>query len=178
MHVLFIKWEGNSDLRFTYSKKSNVEHNFPVLSSLPEVVSQSRADVTKIDYIQITCGDGKRIFKFHKKNHKSPDPDGIPPIRLNELAEEISYLLTKIYLASLECRRLPKDWLAANVLPIYKGGQRVDPKNFHPVSLTSTCSKVMECIIKFVLIRFADSQQLMSETTWLAARTILPYEPS
>ncbi len=39
----------------------------------------------------------------------------------------------------------------------------VDPKNFRPVSLTSTCSKVMQRIIKSALIRFADSQQLMNK---------------
>ncbi len=58
--------------------------------------------------------------------------------------------------------RLPKDWLTANVSPIYKGGQRVDPKNFPPVSLTSTCLKVMERIIKLALSRFVDSKQIMS----------------
>ncbi len=39
----------------------------------------------------------------------------------------------------------------------------MDPKNFRLVSLTSTCSKVMKRIIKFALIRFADSQQVMSK---------------
>ncbi len=82
---------------------------------------------------------------------------------LNELAEEISYPLAKIFQASLESGRLPKDWLTATVSPIYKGGQRVDPKNVRPVSLTSTSSKVMERIIKFALVQFADSQQLMSK---------------
>ncbi len=66
-------------------------------SSLPEVVPQSRTDFAKIEYLQITCGDVKRVLKSLKKD-KSPDPDGIPPIVLNELAEEISYALTKIFL--------------------------------------------------------------------------------
>ncbi len=92
-----------------------------------------------------------------KKKDKSPGPDGIPPILLNELTDEISYPLTKIFQASLESGRLPKDWLTAKVSPIYKGGQRVDPKNFRPVSLTSTCCKVMERIIKIALVQFADS---------------------
>ncbi len=82
---------------------------------------------------------------------------------MNELAEEISYPLAKIFQASLESGLLPKDWLTASVSPICKGGQCVDPKNFRPVSLTNTCSKVMERIIKFALVRFADSQQLMSK---------------
>ncbi len=82
---------------------------------------------------------------------------------MNELAEEISYPLTKIFQASLESGRLPKFWLTANLSQIYNGFQLLDQKNFRPVSLTSTCSKIMERIIKFALVRFADSQQLMSK---------------
>ncbi len=52
---------------------------------------------------------------------------------------------------------------SVNVQPICKGSQCVDSNIFRPVSLTSTCSKVMERIIKFALIRFADSRQLMSK---------------
>ncbi len=82
---------------------------------------------------------------------------------MNELAEEISHPLTNIFQASLESGRLPKDWLAATVSPIYKGGQLEDSKKFRSVSLTSTRFKVMEPIIKIALIGFADSQQLMSK---------------
>ncbi len=38
----------------------------PRESSLPEVVPQSRIDAAKIDYVQITCGDVKRILKSLK----------------------------------------------------------------------------------------------------------------
>ncbi len=154
---------------------NHFETAFTRESSLPEVVPQSSTDVAKIEYVQITCGDVKKILKSRMvvnigipsekslKKDESPCPDGIPPTLLNEPAEEISYPITKFFQASLESGRLPKDWLTANVPPIYKGGKRVDPKNFRPVSLTSTCSKVLERIIKFALIRFADSQQLIGK---------------
>ncbi len=48
-------------------------------SSLPEVFPQSHIDAARIDYVQITCGDVKRILKSLKKD-KSPGPDGISPI--------------------------------------------------------------------------------------------------
>ncbi len=128
--------------------------------SLPVAVQQSRTDVAKKEYVQITCGDVKRILKYLKKD-TSPGPNGIPPILLNEVAEEISYPLTKHFQAPLESGKLLKDWLTANASPIYKGGQRANPKNFRPVSLTSTYSKDMERIIKFALIRFDDSQHLI-----------------
>ncbi len=54
-----------------------------------------------LQYVQITYSDVGRILKSLKKD-KSPDPDGIRPILLNELAKEISYPLTKMFQASLE----------------------------------------------------------------------------
>ncbi len=60
--------------------------------------------------------------------------------------------ITKFFQTSLESGRLLTDWLTVNVSPIYKGGQRVDPKYFRSVSLKSTDSKVMERNIKVALI--------------------------
>ena len=42
---------------------------------------------------------------------------------------------------------LPRDWTAANVIPIYKKGERCLVSNYIPISLTSIVVKVMERII-------------------------------
>ncbi len=75
---------------------NNFEYVFTRESSLPETVPQSRTDVTKIEYVQVTCSDVRRILKSLKKD-KSPGPDGIPLILLNELTEEISYPFRKSF---------------------------------------------------------------------------------
>ena len=49
---------------------------------------------------------------------------------------------------SLETGRLPKGWKKANVVPIYKGGEKEDPLNYRPVSLTSVMCKLREKFIK------------------------------
>ncbi len=77
-------------------------------SSLPETVPQSCTDVAKIEYVRIACSDVRKVLKYLKKD-KFPGPDGIPPIPLNKLAEEISYPLMKNFQASLESGRLPKE---------------------------------------------------------------------
>ena len=42
---------------------------------------------------------------------------------------------------------LPAQWKHAYVTPIYEMGDRRDPKNYHPISLTSIICKTMEHVI-------------------------------
>ena len=49
---------------------------------------------------------------------------------------------------SLRSGECPDDWKCANVTPIHKKGDRTDPSNYRPVSLTSQVCKVMESIVR------------------------------
>ena len=63
------------------------------------------------------------------------------------MAYQMAPLLTFIFQSSLDQGQLPQDWKSANITPIYKKGNRTDPANYRPISLTSTCSKILEHII-------------------------------
>ncbi len=67
----------------------------------------------------LTCSG----FEMPKK-HNSPGPEGILPILLKKLAEEIGYPRTNIFRTSLEPERLPRDCLTVNKWSIYKRDQR------------------------------------------------------
>ena len=41
----------------------------------------------------------------------------------------------------------PSDWLKANICPVFKKGNRSNPSNYRPISLTSSCCKVFEHIV-------------------------------
>ncbi len=69
------------------------------------------------------------------KKDNSLGPDGIPPILLKKLVEEVSYPLTNIFQTALEPKRLPRDCLTVNISSIYKRDQRVDPIKSRPVCL-------------------------------------------
>ena len=58
-----------------------------------------------------------------------------------------SPLLTIIFNKSLEQGEVPTDWRKANVTAIYKKGNKYEPSNYRPVSLTSLCCKLQEHIL-------------------------------
>ena len=73
----------------------------------------------------------------HLDTHKSVGQDGIHPRVLRELVEVLTKPLSIIYQQSWLTREVPVDWRLANVMPIYKKGQKEDPGNYRTVSLTS-----------------------------------------
>jgi len=87
-----------------------------------------------------------RLLKL--KMYKSPGPDGIHPMLLNNCADAVAAPLSVIFQKSFDERKVPDSWKLAIISPIYKKGSRSDPSNYRPVSLTSVCCKVMESIIK------------------------------
>ncbi len=50
---------------------NNFETVFTRESSLPETVQQSRTDIAKMEYVQITCIDKRRILKSLQKRQIS-----------------------------------------------------------------------------------------------------------
>ncbi|GAB0191241.1 mitochondrial enolase superfamily member 1 [Grus japonensis] len=89
----------------------------------------------------------------HFNTHKSMGPDGIHPRVLRELME----VLTKFWLTG----EVPVDWKLASGIPICKKGQKEDPGNYRPVSLTSVLGKVMEQIILSAIMQHVQDNQVI-----------------
>jgi len=71
--------------------------------------------------------------------------------------------LTMIYQLSIESGECPSDWKVANVTPIHKKGDRTDPSNYRPVSLTSQVCKILESLVRKGIIEHMNENYLMSE---------------
>ena len=82
------------------------------------------------------------------KNASAPGPDQITPYFLKMTKFTIAMFLSNIFNESMESGVVPESFKEAFVTPIFKGGDHLDPKNYHPISLTSHLGKIMECIIK------------------------------
>ena len=79
--------------------------------------------------------------------HKACGPDQIHGRVLKETADVISPFLRTLFQSSLDSGIIPDDWRSANVTPIFKQGDRQQPSNYRPISLTSIVSKLFEQII-------------------------------
>ncbi len=96
------------------------------------------------------------------KRSFSCGPDGVPKILFKMLASEICVPLARIFEFSFGHAVLPVMWRCADVVPIFKKGCTSDPANYRPISLTSTCCRVMESIVKDSLGKFLFTQKLIS----------------
>ena len=79
--------------------------------------------------------------------HKASGPDMIKPLILKTLATELSPILEILFQKSIEEGDIPNQWKSANVAPIYKKGDRSNPANYRPISLTCVLCKTLEHIV-------------------------------
>ncbi|XP_065678163.1 uncharacterized protein LOC124818192 [Hydra vulgaris] len=95
--------------------------------------------------------------------YKSVGPDNVHPKVLKECSESLSSSLAIIFVKSFITGSIPKLWSCANVVPLFKKGNKLDPTNYRPVSLTSIVGKVMKRIIKDHMMVFLIENNLISK---------------
>ena len=113
------------------------------MSSVPEL---NDSPFLEISPISISV-DGVANLLQNLNPHKATGPDGIPAYLLKECSNEIAPILTLIFQCSMQQGSMPDEWKTANIIPIFKKGDRTITDDYRPVSLTSICSKILEHII-------------------------------
>ena len=93
--------------------------------------------------------------------NKAPGPDKIPNRILKYCATEIAQILQVIFNQSLTSGNLSDDWLTANIMPIFKKGNRSSPLNYRPISLTAVCCKILEHIIYHHIMEHLSQYQII-----------------
>ena len=88
-------------------------------------------------------------------------PDKFKPIVLQTLHKELAPILQLIYQRSLDSGKLPSIWKEANVSPIFKKGDKSDPANYRPISLTCVLCKVIEHVVAFSISRHFTEQNIL-----------------
>ncbi|MFZ2537549.1 MAG: reverse transcriptase family protein, partial [Oscillospiraceae bacterium] len=121
----------------------------------------SRNSNTWMESCEISESD---VFKLLDRieTSKSTGVDNIHPHMLKECREQLSVPLALIFNKSLDSGALPSNWKLANIVPIYKKGDRTSPGNYRPISLTAISCKIMEKLLKNKIVDFVESLNLFS----------------
>ena len=94
---------------------------------------------------------------------KSCGPDNLHPFVLQKTASVTCVPLEKIFKKSISTGECPTDWRSANVAPIHKKGDRTDPSNYRPISLTSQVCKVLESIVRTHILKHLDTNNILRD---------------
>ena len=79
--------------------------------------------------------------------NKACGPDNISARIIIECADELAVPLTKICQLSVMSGEFPKRWKQANIIPLYKKGDKREPSNYRSVSLLPLFGKILERVV-------------------------------
>ena len=109
--------------------------------------------------------DPLEIYKIISalKTKKSSGHDGINAILIKEITNEISEPLSHIINTSLTTGIVPNDMKIAKVIPIYKSKEKNLMKNYRPISLLPSISKILEKVMYKRLYSFVNEYLFVSQ---------------
>lgn len=97
---------------------------------------------------------------------KSTGPDEFHPRFLRETAENIAFPITFLFNKSISEGKIPQDWKLANVTCIFKSGDKTKASNYRPISITSILCRMLESIVKEVIMSHCNGSQIFSDTQY------------
>ena len=64
---------------------------------------------------------------------------------------------------SIQTGKVPKEWKRADIMPIYKNGNKEEPLHYRPVSLSSIVCKICEKVIKKQWTHYLEREGIISD---------------
>ena len=120
------------------------------------------SDIPSMDDIIVNWkGIHKLIMNLNV--HKSAGPDNISPFILRTAATQIAPALAKLFQLSLKTGVVPQDWREASVVPLFKKGDKHQPANYRPVSLTSITCKLLEHVVHSNIMKHFDKHNILKD---------------
>ena len=93
---------------------------------------------------------------------KATGCDGIPIKFLKCNLNLSSQILTHIINLSLGCRIVPEGWKTAEVVPLFKSGDKGKAENYRPISILPSASKILERVVHTQVYGFLQQHSLFS----------------
>ena len=113
---------------------------------------------------QPTDSDTIILIIKHLKNTSSCGSDNISLRFLKESLPITIMYLTCIINSSITTGTFPESWKHAIVVPVFKTGDTMEPKDYRPISLLPIISKVLEKVVAAQLTSHLENNQLLSKT--------------
>merc|ERR1711867_121560 len=111
--------------------------------------------------IVAVAGVEKLLSSLNPK--KAIGPNKVSTKILKEYAADLAPVLQIIFQQSLATGDVPEDWRRACVSAVFKKGDRCQPSNYRPVSLTSIACKVLEHIISSTIRAHLDNHNILNK---------------
>ena len=118
-------------------------------------------DVDSLTNINVKIEDIKEAID-KLGSDSAAGPDGIPAIFLKKTRDVIAKPLAILLRKSLDEQKIIEIHKLQHIAPLFKGGSRLLPKNYRPVSLTSHIMKVYERVIVKYIIKHLVSQNRLN----------------
>ena len=155
---------------------SNTFNNFftNIGTNLSDKISppQNSCKISPISHIK-TCKNtfflqpitsSEIIDIIHNLNHKKSTKSDCPSIKFLKLSSTvIAPTLSNIFNRCITEGVFPKSLKIAEIIPIYKSGDRSLAGNYRPISLLSAFSKIIERHIHNQLTKFIDKNQILHQ---------------
>lgn len=132
---------------------NNPLHSPPSLNlpKIQDIIEDIKLDIPLVSY-----------FLSKAPNKNSTSPDGIPYKLLKHCRLSLAPTITEIFRVSLYSSTLPAFWKQSIVIPIFKNGDKSQPANYRPISLTSTLCRILERIIALNILKFLTKNKLIN----------------
>ena len=156
----------NGDMRSNDVDKAKILNNFFASVFTKEGVSVIKDLTPKTsDLLQELNVDADKVKKLllGLSPAKSCRPDKCHPRMLKETADILSEPIHQLFTKSLQSGKLPRLWKEAKVTCIFKKGDKSNPGNYRPVSLTSVLCKTLEKVVREAIMNHLNSHNLLSD---------------
>ena len=125
--------------------------------------SDEENNFRKLEDVKVDKVDLLRLLRSLDEK-KAMGPDDVSGHILKECREQLIEPICDIISCSIETGNVPVEWKRANVVPLYKNGNRQEPLNYRPVSLTSIMCKLCEKVIKRQWVEHLEKEKIINES--------------
>ena len=94
----------------------------------------------------------------------APGPDKFPVVVLKECSQLLAPVLADLWQRGFNSGQVAEIFKHQTIVPIYKKGDRGQPSNYRPVSLTSHLAKLFERVVRKEMVTFIEGNGLLSQS--------------